>query len=224
MARLPLFPLRTVLTPGAGLPLHVFEPRYVEMLRALLDGPDIPRFGVVAIASGSEVGEGDMPDVYDIGCAAVLQHVEANGDGSYDLVARGADRFRLNAVVAGPEAYHVGDVTWLPDGDGDPVRAAALARTLRPRLLAYRFLIGASDDDLAHDTGVDDRPLDARHLSYRLGDLVVLALGDRQALLACPDTVSRLDLGRRMLRREQVLVERLRALPQPVTVAPPSLN
>lgn len=224
MARLPLFPLRTVLMPGAGLPLRIFEPRYVELLRTLLDGRDTPRFGVVAVAAGSEVGDEAVPDVYDIGCAAVLQHVEALGDGGYHVVARGTERFRLDAVVDGPEPYHVGEVTWLADGDGDPARAAALARTVRPRLLEYRFLIGASDDDLAHEAGADTRPLDARHLSFRLADLVVLPLADRQALLACPDTVSRLDLGRRLLRREQVLVEHLRALPQDPEAPPPSYN
>ncbi|EBP4824642.1 peptidase S16, partial [Salmonella enterica] len=52
MARVPLFPLGTVLVPGATLPLQVFEPRYVVMLSDLLNSMDIPEFGVVAIKQG----------------------------------------------------------------------------------------------------------------------------------------------------------------------------
>lgn len=57
MARVPLFPLGTVLVPGATLPLQVFEPRYVVMLSDLLNSMDIPEFGVVAIKQGHEVGD-----------------------------------------------------------------------------------------------------------------------------------------------------------------------
>ena len=51
---LPIFPLNTVLFPGAPLPLRIFEPRYREMLKRCLDGGR--RFGVVLIKSGPEVG------------------------------------------------------------------------------------------------------------------------------------------------------------------------
>jgi Lon protease-like protein len=55
-ARLPLFPLDTVLFPGTVLPLHVFEERYRLLVRDLLAGPEPRRFGVVAIELGHEVG------------------------------------------------------------------------------------------------------------------------------------------------------------------------
>ena len=61
--RLPLFPLSTVLVPGLVLPLHVFEPRYRILVQALLELPEGAerRFGVVAIRSGREVGDGRRP-------------------------------------------------------------------------------------------------------------------------------------------------------------------
>ena len=58
MAVLPMFPLGTVLLPGAVLPLHVFEPRYRQLVQDCLAGE--PEFGVVLIERGSEVGGGDQ--------------------------------------------------------------------------------------------------------------------------------------------------------------------
>lgn len=59
MAVMPMFPLGTVLLPGAILPLHVFEPRYQQLVRDCLDAPE-HEFGVVLIDRGSEVGGGDF--------------------------------------------------------------------------------------------------------------------------------------------------------------------
>ncbi len=56
--RLPMFPLSAVLFPYASMPLHVFEPRYRALMRDCLAGD--PRFGVVLIERGSEVGGGDQ--------------------------------------------------------------------------------------------------------------------------------------------------------------------
>ena len=56
--RLAMFPLGIVLMPGQFLPLHIFEPRYREMIRDCLEGSQ--EFGVVLIARGSEVGGGDL--------------------------------------------------------------------------------------------------------------------------------------------------------------------
>lgn len=221
---LPLFPLGTVLAPGARIPLRIFEPRYVEMLRTLLDSREAPEFGVVAIRCGHEVGAGAARDLFDVGCSAVLEHVEALPDGAgYAVRARAERRFRLDDVDATGRPYLVGDVTWLPERDGNLTRVEALARLVRSRLLAYRLLIGA-DGDLAQATGVDDRPLDPRHLSYRVGDLMLLPLADRQVLLEATTTENRLDAARRMLRREHRLVSTLHALPVPLEVDPPSAN
>lgn len=69
MATLPLFPLGTVLMPGAQLPLQIFEPRYVALLRDLLAGQDerSPLFGVVAIREGYEVGDDGVRALHPVG-------------------------------------------------------------------------------------------------------------------------------------------------------------
>ena len=220
MPALPLFPLGTVLVPGARLSLRVFEPRYVELLRSLLEDRETPEFGVVAIRAGHEVGRGNVQALYDVGCSAVLTHVERVDDGAYAVVARGRRRFRLAGVDVESEPYLVADAVWLDPAQADGLdqrdaeRAARLARVVRSRLLAYASLFGR-EDDVAEVTGAGRRPTDLSDLSYRVADLVALPLRDRQALLAAPSTVERLDLARDLLRRELVLVPALDALPQP---------
>ncbi|MCH8222137.1 MAG: LON peptidase substrate-binding domain-containing protein [Chloroflexi bacterium] len=72
---LPIFPLNTVLFPGAPLPLRIFEPRYREMLKRCLDGDR--RFGVALIKSGPEVGGPAEP--HDVGTVARIERVRDEG-------------------------------------------------------------------------------------------------------------------------------------------------
>lgn len=91
MEPLPLFPLHTVLFPGALLPLHVFEERYRLLVR---EGHD---FGVVLIRSGLEVEHAGQaePRLHEVGTRATLVRVEALPDGRYHVLARGQERFRI---------------------------------------------------------------------------------------------------------------------------------
>lgn len=228
MATLPLFPLGTVLVPGARLPLRIFEPRYVEMLRSLVEERESPEFGVVAIRAGHEVGADNVGAIFGVGCTALLTHVERMADGTYTVLARGARRFTVDAVDTRAQPYLVGEVTWIPEDDGDVGRCVGLARVLRARLVAYSMLFEGGSDAAADEHGDQrdpvsgSRPTDLRALSYRVGELVALAITDRQALLEAPTTEDRLALARRLVRREIVIVDSLGALPH--TVAPDTFS
>src|SRR5246127_3126755 len=95
---LPLFPLGTVLFPGLLLPLHIFEDRYRQLVRDLLDGPEPRRFGVIAIRKGRETGIDGVSALYEVGCAALLRRVERDEDGRFDIITAGTDRFRLREL------------------------------------------------------------------------------------------------------------------------------
>ena len=85
---LPLFPLDLVLLPGAPLPLHVFEPRYKEMIAECLD--EKKPFGVVRSSS-----EG----VAEIGCTAeIVEVTKRYDDGRMDILTRGVERFEVLQV------------------------------------------------------------------------------------------------------------------------------
>src|SRR5206468_10269941 len=90
---LPLFPLGAVLYPGMLLPLHIFEERYRQLVRDLLDDPEPRRFGVIAIRKGRETGIDGVQSMYEIGCTAVLRRVEQHEVGRCEIVTVGSDMF-----------------------------------------------------------------------------------------------------------------------------------
>jgi uncharacterized protein len=91
---LPLFPLPTVvLFPNVFLPLHIFEPRYREMVADALAGDRM--IGIVLLRPGWEDAYHGRPPVYPIGCSGVITHFEKLQDGRYNIVLRGLDRFRI---------------------------------------------------------------------------------------------------------------------------------
>ena len=91
---LPLFPLpSTVLFPNVFLPLHIFEPRYREMVADAVETDRL--IGMVLLRPGWERDYQGRPPVYPIGCSGLMTHVERLADGCYNIVLRGIERFRI---------------------------------------------------------------------------------------------------------------------------------
>ncbi|HMB79837.1 MAG TPA: LON peptidase substrate-binding domain-containing protein, partial [Vicinamibacterales bacterium] len=91
---LPLFPLpNVVLFPNVFLPLHIFEPRYREMVADALSGDRL--IGMALLKPGWEHDYEGRPAVYPIGCSALMTHAERLDDGRYNIVLRGIERFRI---------------------------------------------------------------------------------------------------------------------------------
>jgi hypothetical protein len=210
MPSLPLFPLSTVLLPGARLPLQIFEPRYVAMLRDLLDRPeDERRFGVVAIRRGSEVGEEAATDLYAVGCEARIDALAASSSpqgARYPVVATGTRRFTLDAIddEAGTP-YLTATVTWLAEAGLDDPEVGGLVERVTEAYAAYRAAIGAAPSEI---TAV------MRELPYRIVDETILELPDRQRVLEAPDLSARLRTVLAILLRETALIATFHAVPQ----------
>src|SRR6266851_3939287 len=91
---LPLFPLpNVVLFPNVFLPLHIFEPRYREMVADAVASDRM--IGMVLLRPGWDRDYEGRPPIYPIGCSGVMTHVERLGDGRYNIVLRGLERFRI---------------------------------------------------------------------------------------------------------------------------------
>jgi len=91
---LPIFPLpNVVLFPSVFLPLHIFEPRYREMVADALASDRL--IGMVLLKPGWEHEYEGRPPVYAVGCSGVVTHVDRLGDGRYNIVLRGVERFRI---------------------------------------------------------------------------------------------------------------------------------
>ena len=209
--RLPLFPFGTVLFPGMLLPLHIFEDRYRQLVHELLDGPEPRRFGVIAIRKGRETGVDGVSSLYEVGCTTTLRETEEHDDGRFDLVTVGTRRFRLLAVDESRPCLQ-GDVEFL-DEDADDSAAAGRAASLVAA--AFRdYLAALAARGLAQVT-VTDLPEEPVLLSYLVAATMIIDLPDRQALLAEPDSLSRLNAERTMLQRETTMLRTLTARPAP---------
>ena len=94
MDLLPLFPLpNVVLFPNVFLPLHIFEPRYREMVADALKNHRM--IGMVLLRPGWQGDYEGRPPVYPVGCSGVITHAEQLNDGRYNIVLRGVERFRI---------------------------------------------------------------------------------------------------------------------------------
>ena len=133
---IPIFPLQEVmLFPDASRPLHIFEPRYREMVADALEGDRI--IGMVALHAGYEADYAGNPPVYDIGCAGVITNVERLADGRYNIVLSGLVKFRITSEDRS-RAYRLAEVEAIPetlnDGDRDALSAH---RPLLMELLSF---------------------------------------------------------------------------------------
>jgi uncharacterized protein len=119
---IPIFPLPTVvLFPNVFLPLHIFEPRYRQMVADALSGDRI--IGMTLLKSAAEAEEA-QPPVYDIGCSGVITHVERMADGRFNLILRGVEKFRiLGEEDPGPgQLYRTAQVVGVDEAVADADR------------------------------------------------------------------------------------------------------
>ena len=206
---MPLFPLGTVLYPGLVLPLHIFEDRYRQLVRDLLDGPEPRQFGVIAIRKGRETGVDGISALYEIGCTATLRRVVPHDDGRFDLVTVGDQRFRLLGLDHS-RPYLLGETDLLAEEAGDEA-AAALAVPAVQR--AFRDYLDALATQGAARVDVPDLPDEPVLLSYVVAASMIVNLSDRQALLAEPDARRRLAAERALLARETDMLRRFTSPP-----------
>lgn len=177
--QLPLFPLKTVLFPGAPLTLRIFEQRYLDMVR------DCARngtgFGVVCAWPAEEENRASHAR---IGTEAMMIDFDQLEDGLLGVTCRGQRRFLIRATRAREDGLLIGDVDWLPPEPAAPVppRCAAL-QTLMQELMRHR--------DLAQHFEVDIE--DASSLGRTLAASLALPEEHAQALLEMTDPISRLE-------------------------------
>ncbi|MFZ9987083.1 MAG: LON peptidase substrate-binding domain-containing protein [Candidatus Nanopelagicales bacterium] len=201
---IPLFPLSSLLVPGLVMPLHIFEPRYRQLIADIVDAPEDERgFGVIAIREGQEVGADGARALYDVGTFASLREVEMHEDGRSDIVTVGTERFRVLRLIDG-RPYTQAEVEILEEESGPA--APSLGQVVLDRFRAYRALLSDDDDD-------SDLPEDPRVLSYLVAAAVVADLPTRQGFLEAADDSMRLRTEADFLRAETAIVESVPSLP-----------
>jgi hypothetical protein len=118
---IPIFPLpNVVLFPNVFLPLHIFEPRYRQMVADALQGDRI--IGMVLLRPGWQSDYEGRPPVYTVGCAGVITHAERLPDGRSNIVLRGMEKFRITGEEGG-RAYRVARVETIDEPSPTTSRA-----------------------------------------------------------------------------------------------------
>jgi Lon protease-like protein len=220
---LPLFPLNVVLVPGLVLPLHIFEPRYRQLVEELLALPDEEdrEFGVIAVREGRTVEQDGPAALFDVGTTVILRQAERLPDGRFDIMTTGNRRFSLLSLDASAPLLRA-DVEFLEDDLG-PLDPETIRR-VGSLFLDYRqALVGQVPEDAPRDTGA--LPDDPTTLSYLVTAAMVLPPLERQELLAAATTTDRLRRAEGLLRRETALLSVLGAVPTLEIPGPtPSVN
>ncbi len=180
--RLPLFPLSVVLFPGTPLPLHIFEPRYRQMLADCLAGDR--RFGITPTGADREA-----PDSGMVGCTADVRVNQELPDGRSNIVVRGGDRFVVTGLLDEPLPYHIGTVEPFDDDPGTAPAAEPVAR-LREAFLRYAALVRELSDVDPEEPGL---PGEARALTFHVSAGLELDPAIKQRLLAERSTSRRVD-------------------------------
>jgi Lon protease-like protein len=208
---LPLFPLGAVLYPGMLLPLHIFEERYRQLVRDLLERPEPRRFGVIAIRKGRETGIDAVHSLYEIGCTATVRRVDELADGRFELVTVGTRRFRLLALDQ-TLPYLQGEIELLAEDAVDQAAAAPFVRVVQA---AFRAYLDALTERGGATVRIQDLPSEPELLSFVVAATMVTDLPERQGLLDEPDTVRRLSAERALLVRETAMLRATTSRPAP---------
>ncbi|HSY08350.1 MAG TPA: LON peptidase substrate-binding domain-containing protein [Steroidobacteraceae bacterium] len=175
-----LFPLHAVLFPGGPLPLRIFEPRYIDMVRRSLRTQSA--FGVVLLDGGAETG--GVTSTAAVGTTARIADFYSLPDGLLGITCLGVRKFQLRDRRVQSDGLHLGAVDWLAAEREIALPAeyqhlGQLLRKVLPELGAFY-------------EGVSKRFEDSAWVGYRLAEILPLSLSDKQYCLELDDPLARL--------------------------------
>ncbi|MEO7478214.1 MAG: LON peptidase substrate-binding domain-containing protein [Lysobacteraceae bacterium] len=195
---LPLFPLHCVLVPGAQLQLRIFEPRYLDLVRSCCREGN--GFGVCLILDGDEAGKSsqsmdgqvsreaghrERPLPVAVGTEARIVDFDTLPDGLLGITVQGVRRFHVERTRVRDNGLIVADIAWLDEPEFVPLAIEHdLLATLLRRLIEQMGGIHARAATTEYE--------DARWVSWRLAEMLPIALADRQMLLQQSDPEARL--------------------------------
>jgi Lon protease-like protein len=185
-----LFPLNLVLVPGEQAPLHIFEPRYRELISECLDfGND---FGLLL-----EDDEG----MREVGTRCkVVEVIDRFPDGRLNVVVEATERFQLLEVTDG-RAFRTAEIETLPDESDTP-----LEDEVEEVLAAYARVVAAAEADL------EDLDLDADSVAYQIAARIDFGTEVKQGLLELRSERERVIKLAPMLNQAAEAVEREREI------------
>ena len=193
VTELPLFPLPIVLFPGVPLPLHIFEPRYRQMLEDIRVSNNL--FGLTYFDSSS--AERDIPTPGQIGCVAEVTETLTLPDGRSNILTIGIVRYRIDSYVERGDPYLVVRVSYFEDDDDDEgsllIAASDVAETFTRIARAVRTI----NDERVNLPDISET--EPQQLSFLVSAAMEVEVEIKQELLELRSTAERLNRLRGML-------------------------
>lgn len=184
---LPLFPLPLVLFPGVPLPLHIFEPRYRQMLA------DVRATNSLLGLSYFDAGESldDRPAPSHIGCAAEIVEVQPVEDGRSNILTIGLVRYRAAAYVERDTPYLVARVEFFEDEDEDEPLLRRRARAVSDVFTRIARAVRTLNDDHAEPPDLSEA--EPERLSFLVAAAMEMDVAVKQELLELRSGAERLE-------------------------------
>jgi Lon protease-like protein len=183
--RLPIFPLSgAILFPRSQLPLHIFEPRYREMVRDAIDGS-----GQIGMIQPLRLDDDNQAPLYAVGCVGEIVGIEELDDGRFNIVLLGTNRFRFVQEISVESAYRCAevDIELFDDSDPPPLSLSQRAEVEREaRRLGDALGLAVDWDAVSR--------LDDEMLVNAIAQVAPFDVGAKQALLEQPTLAERADL------------------------------
>jgi ATP-dependent Lon protease len=195
VTELPIFPLALVLFPGVPLPLHIFEPRYRQMLNDVRAGNSF--FGVSYFdASASDQ---DMPATGHVGCVAEVTDTQALPDGRSNILTVGIIRYRIEEYVERDNPYLLARVSYFEDDEEDPSVLGESAQDVAETFTRIARAVRTINDERASLPDISDT--EPQRLSFLVAAAMEVDTDVKQDLLELRSTAARLQRLRDVLDR-----------------------
>ena len=192
---LPLFPLPVVLFPGVPMPLHIFEPRYRQMLTDIRTGESL--FGLSYFDASND--DREIPAVGHIGCVAEVTEVQPLPDGRSNILTLGLIRYRVEDYVDRGDPYLVGQVAFFEDEGEDEELLARRAREVASLFMRITRALRVINDERSVLPELPET--EPESLSFLIAAAVEMNVEVKQELLELRSTSERLKRLRNLLAR-----------------------
>ena len=193
VSELPVFPLPVVLFPGVPLPLHIFEPRYREMLRDIRVSNNL--FGVSYFDPNTF--ENAVPPEGHVGCVAEVTETQTFPDGRSNILTVGVVRYRIDSYVERGEPYLVAKVSYFEDDDEDDELLAGPTKEVADTFTRIAQAVRITNDERTNLPDISDT--EPQRLSFLVAAAMEIEADVKQELLELRSTSERLERLRAML-------------------------
>lgn len=193
VSELPVFPLPVVLFPGVPLPLHIFEPRYRQMLMDIRPSNNL--FGVAYFDPSASANA--VPPAGHVGCVAEVTETQSLPDGRSNILTLGVVRYRIESYLERGDPYLVAKISYFDDDDEDEAALAGPTKEVAEAFTRIAQAVRIINDERTNLPDISNT--EPQRLSFLVAAAMEIEADVKQELLELRSTFVRLERLRGML-------------------------